>query len=153
MKRNDLRVGDIVTFRDGDKITIPDQNGLNSFIEHYDYNLKDKNREYHHADIMKVERYVCTPIYANGKRTYTLETIFERIEILDETEKRYLSNVIRPFKHRIRGIQKTTWSGNREYISFDLRDECGFTLATFEAGTMYKGMEKEKRYTPKELGL
>lgn len=73
--------------------------------------------------------------------------------ILDNIEKKYLRNVIRPFKQRIKSISKKTWMDDREYLTFDLKDECSFTLATFKKGTMYKGMELRKEYTLKELGL
>ena len=72
-------------------------------------------------------------------------------EILDEAEKRYLKGVIRPFKNRISHISKECYDGDC-YISIDLDDEL-FDLPYFKKGTMYNGMEEEKGYTLKELGL
>ena len=72
-------------------------------------------------------------------------------KVLDEAEKRYLKGVIRPFKNRISHISKECNDGDC-YISVDLDDEF-FDLPYFKKGTMYKGMEEEKRYTLKELGL
>lgn len=72
-------------------------------------------------------------------------------EILDEVEKRYLKGVIRPFKNRISHISKECYDGDC-YISIDLDDEL-FDLPYFKKGTMYNGMEEEKGYTLKELGL
>ena len=73
--------------------------------------------------------------------------------ILDEKERRYLSAVIKPFK--VSWIIKRTMKNDcGEYIKIALKndDEC-LIFPNFKTGTMYKGMEAEKRYTPKELGL
>lgn len=73
-------------------------------------------------------------------------------EILDEVEKRCLKAVIRPFKDRVNYIAKK--GVRKEYIQIVLKkdNEC-FFLPYFEKGTMYKGMELNKKYTLKELGL
>ncbi len=77
--------------------------------------------------------------------------IVER-EILDKEEKEYLNAVIRPFKDRVNYIAKK--GVRKEYIQIVLKkdNEC-FFLPYFEKGTMYKGMELNKKYTLKELGL
>ena len=86
-----------------------------------------------------------------------LITMYERKEILDGKEKEYLSAVIRPFKSRIKYICKRKMY-DREYInivtygiSSRANDSMPFPL--FKKGTMYKGMELDKEYTLKELGL
>lgn len=73
-------------------------------------------------------------------------------EILDEEEKEYLSAVIRPFRDRVNYIAKK--EARKEYIQIVLKkdNECLF-LPYFEKDTMYKGMEADKKYTLKELGL
>lgn len=73
-------------------------------------------------------------------------------EILDETEKRYLKSIIRPFKDKIRRISKETTLSGEYYIYIDLDDD-SISLPNFKKGTMYNGMEEDKRYTLKELGL
>ena len=73
-------------------------------------------------------------------------------EILDEAEKRYLKAVIRPFKNRVINIRKRESYDNSYYIFICLYD-CNITLPMFKKGTMYNGMEEDKRYTLKELGL
>lgn len=72
-------------------------------------------------------------------------------EILDEKEKEYLSAVIRPFRDRVEYIKKI--SGDREYISVLLEDGDGVVFPYFEKGTMYEGMEADKKYTLKALRL
>lgn len=73
-------------------------------------------------------------------------------EILDETEKRYLKSIIRPFKDKIRHISKETAYGGEYYIYIDL-DDGSISLPNFKKGTMYNGMKDNKEYTLKELGL
>lgn len=85
--------------------------------------------------------------------------------ILDEVEKEYLSYVLRPFRDRIKYVEKLrAYSGGRtdlysidngEYISITYGDRCYdfFTLPHFPKGSMYKNMEVGKEYTLEELGL
>lgn len=76
-------------------------------------------------------------------------------EILTEKEKSYLSAVIKPFRENVECIMKfKKYSGKKEYIHVFMEcndDHC--ELPAFEKGTMYKGMEVDKAYTLKELGL
>ena len=70
--------------------------------------------------------------------------------ILDDKEKEYLSNVIKPFRDRVSSISK---DGPLEYITISLDGDDFAILPNFEKGTMYKGMETNRRYTLEELGL
>ena len=72
-------------------------------------------------------------------------------EILDKEEKEYLRAVIKPFRDRIKYIEKNL-VGGREYIRIKITGEF-VNFPYFKKGTMYKGMELEKRYTLEELGL
>lgn len=85
------------------------------------------------------------------------ETVYEsKVEILDEVEKRYLSNVIRPFKENVRFITKRRyWIDSTEYndISICIKNNSNIVLPRFIANNMYKGMEIEKTYSLEELGL
>lgn len=73
-------------------------------------------------------------------------------EILDKAEKKYLADVVRPFRSKVRSVYKMTSISNKEFINIQLRDE-NFPLPYFEKGTMYKEMQTGKRYTLEELGL
>lgn len=81
--------------------------------------------------------------------------------ILNDVEKRYLENVLRPFKNRILFAKKTTiydTDSDYEYVLFkvvtpDNEDYNYLTLPYFIKGTMYKGMEYDKKYSIEELGL
>lgn len=75
-------------------------------------------------------------------------------QILDDVEKKYLSEVIRPFKKEVATISKFhTWDNAQQYICIELKYTRCVSLPTFLKGTMYKGMEDGKHYSLKELGL
>lgn len=145
--KSDLQNGDIVTYRDGrKKIVFEDKfYGSNHFVllKYYTEDLKDIDGE-EENDIIKVERPV------------KYETVFERKEeILDETEKRYLASVIKPFKNKIETIEKTIKIGDSSlcYLIMLLKNNDMANLPNFKKNSMYKGMETNKKYTLKELGL
>lgn len=91
--------------------------------------------------------------YSNNKMDWFTVHDLELIkEILDETEKEYLNNVIKPFREKVTSIQK---DGNRlrEYIKIGIKNDANIGLPYFETDTMYKGMKIYKEYTLTELGL
>ena len=87
--------------------------------------------------------------------------------ILTKEEKEYLANVIKPFKDKVICIKKQLVNiisigsvCRPSYcINIQVKDEFfanGFQnieLARFEENTMYQGMEIDKKYTLKDLGL
>ena len=77
--------------------------------------------------------------------------------ILNDAEKKYLSEVIKPFRKNVINICKFYYESNKRYISIQVRHESGYSdyvnLPNFNADTMYKGMEVEKSYTLEELDL
>lgn len=78
--------------------------------------------------------------------------------VLDPAEKRYLSQVIKPFRSRVNWIRKQYLSCY-EFIQIcvfngdEALDWMTFNLPYFKRGTMYQGMEIDKRYTIQQLGL
>lgn len=78
-------------------------------------------------------------------------------DILDEEEKKYLSAVIKPFRDRVKYVDKleTYWVDNGEFIFISLGDGIHehISLPWFHKGSMYKNMELGERYTLEELGL
>lgn len=129
--------------KDGDKCTL--KNGQVIFVDktsNYSFDSIDEQLKYFNDDvsIVKVERPV------------KYKTLFERKEeMLEETEKRYLSNVIKPFRDKVEAIEKCLYS--REFIKIYIKEDEPTILPYFEKGTMYKGMKENKKYTLKELGL
>jgi len=148
--KSDLKDGDIVTYRNGDKryvdatnkkiVYIDDHHCLSFRFDNFIEDLTDKARDTEY-DIIKVER-------PTG-----YETVFERKEeILDEVEKRYLRDVIRPFSKDIEIIRKIT-AGEKEYLMIIFKDGDSMSFKNFKKGAMYKNMEAAKKYTLEELEL
>lgn len=84
------------------------------------------------------------------------------IQILTDSEKRYLSNVIEPFRDRVMYIIKGGPSTSEyKYILIYLKHYNGrrsdlsdlVKLPSFEKETMYKGMKPGKKYILEELNL
>ena len=77
--------------------------------------------------------------------------------VLDPAEKRYLTNIIKPFRKNVKYIRKCRrFSGPYEYINIAYVDSCGDNLLNFpdfKANKMYKGMEVNREYTLEQLGL
>lgn len=103
-------------------------------------------------------------VLVNGKKffkklpndfTGTLEVekgyIVEK-EILDDVEREYLLNIIKPFKDKVENICKNSHLFGA-YIRIGIRGEADILFPYFKKNTMYKGMEVDKKYTLKELGL
>ena len=83
----------------------------------------------------------------------TYKTVYKcKEEILDEAEKRYLRGVIRPFRDRVKYIEKRNISRG-DYIRIMIQDTNICDLPYFEKDTMYKGMKLYRHYTLKELGI
>lgn len=93
--------------------------------------------------------------YSNDRERmlYNLLTGKYEIEkhILDKVEKEYLENFLRPFKNKVELIEKRE-SRNKQYVCICINGQYIY-LPYFEKNTMYKGMELNKEYTLKELGL
>lgn len=75
-----------------------------------------------------------------------------REQILDDVEREYLSEVIRPFKGDVDYICKRLNHGGY-YIAIVSNGSDVMKLPYFPNNEMYKGMELDRRYKLKELGL
>lgn len=90
------------------------------------------------------------------ERPLKYKTVFEKKEeILDETEKKYLANVIRPFKNKVQYIVKydNPLRTKKEYLKIKLINDEEMNFPDFKKDSMYKGMKEGKKYTLKKLGL
>lgn len=72
--------------------------------------------------------------------------------ILNDAEKEYLSAVIKPFKRDVKYICKRL-TNRGYYIAIIVNEFDTMNFPFFLHNTMYKGMELDKSYTLKELGL
>ena len=115
-----------------------------------DYFLKYVEIEY---DGKFIKEYVCTDKDISEKFFAWLEEEYKPT-ILTEKENAYLSAVIKPFRKDVECIEKLNPSclNGKQYLRIELINDY-FTLPIFAEGTMYQGMEANKRYTLEELGL
>ena len=138
-------IGTKTTFENGE-VLVKDDDGNYSNKKRWrdDSDLKElKDRINTLGKIIKIEE----PTY---------QTVYEvKQEILDEAEKRYLRGVIRPFKDKVKYIEKCKSVTHKDdsYICIQMENNNSITLPYFESKTMYKNMENDKEYTLEELGL
>ena len=97
--------------------------------------------------------------WEDGEPTHIEDII--KPQILDESERQYLSAVIRPFRDKVTCICKV------DFVNFDNPEGCVYqriviglndnspevVLPIFKSGTIYKGMETGHVYFLEELGL
>ena len=94
----------------------------------------------------------CTPIFEHihGDEIISLESIVQS-PILSEEERIFLSKVINPYRKHVTSICKRQTPYYKEYI--EIHEITYHFLPDFDTWTKYKGMEIDKEYTLKELGL
>ena len=103
----------------------------------------------------KEYRAFCEGFNCTGCKERFLKWLLEEAKepVLDDEERKYLSDVIRPFRKKVDTISKFHTVNTMQYIYFQMKDKNGWALPLFKKGTMYKGMVQGKHYTLKELGL
>lgn len=79
-------------------------------------------------------------------------------KILTKFEKDYLSYTLHPFRKIIVTVSKHRLNNDLEYIAIRVKslkedEEENMCFPAFKIGTMYKGMELDKKYSLEELGL
>ena len=75
-------------------------------------------------------------------------------EILDNEEKEYLGNIIKPFKNDVNYIAKVSKGDNLDTIAIDINDCPIIYLPPFKkTSLMYKNMKINTGYTLQELNL
>ena len=139
--KSDLKDNHIVVLRNNTKIlyTKDTEDGFKKLIKH------DLTHSYGaHLDIMEVWEFD--------------KLVWKREQILDEVEKRWLKNFIKSTNIKVNYIVKynSIIYNDREYlqICYNINDIIYSTIFPFfKKDTMYKGMEVDKEYTLKELGL
>ena len=109
------------------------------------------------------------PSWVKHKNLYSDNFLDQEIEIeakdvLDEVEKKYLKSIIRPFKDRVEYIEKkismNCTGSTFYYITIATKSVVNDNVMEITAlpyfnleSKMYEGMELNKEYTLKELGL
>lgn len=120
--------------------------------------LMSKNTPYY-TDSARVNKAIQTIAFKHcGKvlrgASITFRWLFEEYEepVLDNVERKYLSAVIKPFKGDVDYICKRLNHGGY-YIAIVSNGSDVMKLPYFPNNEMYKGMELDRRYKLKELGL
>lgn len=160
MKDFELKVGDLIRLRDdledgkkyGNEYFVIDMKFI-EFKKVESLNIITKSARIKPNDSGFSYNYTKEMI-AEAKRPIKYETIYKRKEpILDDKEKEYLGNVIRPFRNEVIYIVKKIYNHReKEYIAINLKNDNIF-LPNFKENTMYKNMKINKEYTLEELGL
>lgn len=97
----------------------------------------------------EVDEYMKLLKSKNVKIVYEVED-----EILDEQEKKYLRDFIRPFRDRVDYIEKSSINNDECYIAISIDDgDDSICLPNFDTNDMYLGMEIGREYSLEELGL
>ena len=125
----------------GDKVIYIKPNG--EILKTY---IVDFNGSY----ISEFEEYNCRILKIERPSKY--ETIYRTDGILDKKEKEYLSNVIKPFRDKVKSIKKGR-SKTKEYIAINLASNEIICFPYFEKGTMYKKMQINIEYTLEGLDI
>ena len=107
---------------------------------------------------LKTDRKWCGPTDIPN-RVLTGENKIVKIPkpVLDDKEKEYLGNIIKPFRDKVVSIAKYRYSDDNSYIQITV-EQIAFDgelidLPRFKSDAMYKGMRAGKQYTLEELGL
>ena len=107
----------------------------------------------------KEYRAFCEGFNCTGCKERFLKWLLEECKepVLDDAERKYLSEVIRPFKNYVTEITKVKneCETDKQFIRIMVNKYKieYIILPYFEENTMYKGMEVNKEYSLEELGL
>ena len=128
-----------------------------------EFNLKDSSYTYRLTNLGLDWRYMNdSKWYPSSMLEDLLEgtyTIIQRTRpILDDVEREYLGNIIKPFRNKVEWVRKFSSPNHRnlEYIKISYQDSTHSNVLNFpdfKVGTMYRGMKIGKSYTLKELGI
>lgn len=170
MKKNNYKVGDkVLLTNERPWWWMPDEN-INSYLGKVvtisrivddNFEIKEDNNTFKYLfrfeDIVRKANDKHFKSYPNNYTgTLNIENgyVIEEKGILDETEKRYLENVTRPFKNRIIYLVKDSIDNKTYYIRIYLDNNDYMAFPNFSKNSdMYKNMEYCKSYTLEELGL
>ena len=98
----------------------------------------------------------CKGYNCDGCKERVLKWLLEEAEepVLDEVERKYLSDVIKPFRKNVSCIRKSKDARKgKNYIKIEFCDGDRMFFPYLDDDAMYKGMEVNKAYTLEELGL
>ena len=94
-----------------------------------------------------------------GDEEPTLISDIYNPQILDDAEREYLKTILKPFYGAVKYIEKVTEcvfdedNRSKEYLVIAFYGRGSFAFPDFDSGTMYFGMELNKKYKLDELGI
>jgi hypothetical protein len=98
-------------------------------------------------------KYYEKPVYTYVAFEHFFNWLCQEEPPLKTEEETYLTNLIKPFRDDVVNITKKANDKGYEWLLILIKDNEPLLLPGFEKGTMYKGLELNKNYTPEELGL
>ena len=98
-------------------------------------------------------KYYEEPVYTYVAFEHFFNWLCQEEPPLKTEEETYLTNLIKPFRDDVVNITKKANDKGYEWLLILIKDNEPLLLPGFEKGTMYKGLELNKNYTPEELGL
>lgn len=100
-------------------------------------------------------KWIKTNYFLDNLLTGKIEII--KKPILDDNEKEYLCNVIKPLEIQVNEIRKVNYDDKWEQLIIEYENKLGepykIVMPIFDKGTMYRGMDTNIGYAPEELGL
>lgn len=143
-------------FKEGQKIKIKATQNIGEILEIHDDDINNDGASCWSYYVEFVDN------DSTKRRFFNVHDLEEVKDILNKKEKKYLSNVIKPFKSSVTSIAKkyVNHCGSKgQYIEIKVKNirytfsKDLFYLPEFKQNTMYKNMEINKEYTLEELGL
>lgn len=93
------------------------------------------------------------PVYAYVAFEHFFNWLCQEEPPLETEEETYLTNLIKPFRDDVVNITKKTNDKGYEWLRIIIKDNEPLLLPGFQKGTLYKGLEVDRAYTPEDLGL
>lgn len=117
------------------------------------YKIKPDKEKYGYGNVICSDLVPVFESIRHGDEPVSIESIVHP-PILDDVERRYLSAVIRPFRDSIKYVSRQN-ADDKSFIFIRFFDDNDIDMCFpyFKKGTMYKGMEIDRRYKLEELGL
>lgn len=99
------------------------------------------------------DKYYEEPVSAYIAVRHFFNWLCKEAPTLEEEEKNYLRNLIKPFKQDVQSIIKKENNKGYEWLSITVKDNEPLLLPGFKKGTYYKGLVLGTIYKPEDLGL
>lgn len=150
--------------KEGKKITVDSEYFSKGNYIYYDEKYLKEHNSLPYGKKVKGLEHSGYSIFLSDYSTFQddIYHIYEK-PILDDVEKKYLENIIAPFKDKVVYIQKVNSiqkdKQNFESIQIIIDSEYykymyeSISLPYFKKRTMYRGMKSNKNYKLEELGL